>query len=128
MLEHSPPESSYALLLDDLKVPHITVWSMHQNGRLIGCGALRELDNKNVEIKSMHTVADMRGQGLGKMMLKHLLKVARERRYERVFLETGAGPGYVAARTMYETHGFTYRGPFADYPDDPNSVYFTLVL
>jgi hypothetical protein len=33
-----------------------------------------------------------------------------------------------AARALYETSGFEYCGPFADYKEDPNTVFMTKVL
>jgi putative acetyltransferase len=32
------------------------------------------------------------------------------------------------ARRLYESFGFTYCSPFADYKEDPNSVFLTRVL
>ncbi|NIV31947.1 MAG: GNAT family N-acetyltransferase, partial [Anaerolineae bacterium] len=62
MLETSPPESSHALRIDGLKRPEVTVWEMRQGEMLVGCGALKALsDGKSGEIKSMHTVAQLRG-------------------------------------------------------------------
>ncbi len=37
-------------------------------------------------------------------------------------------PYFASARRLCEPHGFTIRGPFADYTDDPLSVYYGLSL
>lgn len=37
-------------------------------------------------------------------------------------------PHFVSARRLYERHGFRVRAPFADYTDDPLSVYYGLPL
>ncbi len=128
MLEHSPPESSHALLIEGLKAPDVTVWQLNDDDNLIGCCALKELDRRHGEIKSMHTIASYRGQGLGKRMLEHLLLEARARGYRRLSLETGSMDGFVAARRLYEAYGFVLCGPFGDYILDPNSVFMTLEL
>ena len=48
----------------------------------------------------------------------------RERRaYDRLNLETGAMPEFAPARALYTPYGFEYRGLFAEYIDDPNSVF-----
>ena len=128
MLEHSPPESSHALLLDGLKHPSITMWTMWLGERLVGCGALKALSETAGEIKSMHTLAERRGQGLGRRMLEHILKQAKARSYTDLYLETGSMDGFLPARRLYEAYGFEYCGPFADYVPDPNSVFMRLQL
>jgi len=35
---------------------------------------------------------------------------------------------FAPARLLYEEFGFAYCGPFADYVQDPNSVFMTLRL
>lgn len=125
---HSPPESVHALDLDALKKPDITFWSVLAEGKLVGCGALKELDAKHGEIKSMRTAYEFRGQGVGKFMLRHILAEARARGYRRLSLETGSMAAFEPARRLYEAHGFSYGGPFADYVLDPNSVFMTTEL
>jgi putative acetyltransferase len=95
---------------------------------LLGCGALKELTPVHGEIKSMRTADTHRGKGVGRAMLAHLLAVARERGYERVSLETGATPAFLPALRLYESAGFQRCGPFADYTEDPHSVYMTRLL
>jgi len=53
MYELSPPESVHALDLDKLRKPGITFWSAWEGPLLLGCGALKELDRKHGEVKSM---------------------------------------------------------------------------
>ena len=52
---HSPPESMHALDLAALRKPGITFWSAWEGAELLGCGALKELDPRHGEIKSMRT-------------------------------------------------------------------------
>jgi putative acetyltransferase len=125
---HSPPESVHALDPDELKRPEITFWSIWSNAELVGCGALKEIDPTHAEIKSMRTRTKFRGHGAGKLMLRHLLDEAKRRGYERLSLETGSMAAFEPARRLYESHGFAYCGPFADYILDPNSVFMTIKL
>ena len=126
---HSPPESVHALDLDELKKPEITFWSIwSEANELVGCGALKELDETHGEIKSMRTRAAFRGQGAGKLMLRHILDEAARRGYRRLSLETGSMAAFDPARRLYESHGFARCGPFADYILDPNSVFMTIEL
>ena len=128
MHEISPPESVHALDVSGLKLPGITFWSVRDEGLLLGCGALKELDSAHGEVKSMRTPASLRRRGAGRAVLFHIIAVARSRRYRRLSLETGAAEAFAPARRLYETAGFTYCGPFADYRPDPNSVFMTLAL
>lgn len=128
MHEHSPPESVHALDLDELRKPDITFWSVWLSDELVGCGALKELDSEHGEIKSMRTFEKFRGLGAGKFILRHIIDEARSRNYKRLSLETGSMAAFDPARRLYESHGFQYCGPFADYVLDPNSVFMTMVL
>ncbi len=45
-----------------------------------------------------------------------------------LYLETGAMDFFLPARTLYQSAGFDYCRPFADYQEDPNSMFMTKVL
>jgi putative acetyltransferase len=124
----SPPESVHALDLDRLRGPGIAFWSAWDGESLAGCGALKDHGDGSFELKSMRTAAGGRGRGVGARMLGFLLDQARVRGGVRVLLETGSEDYFAPARRLYERHGFAVRGPFADYTDDPNSVYMELAL
>ena len=61
-------------------------------------------------------------------MLEHIMREAARRSYERLSLETGSMKAFEPARRLYERYGFAYCAPFADYVEDPNSVYMTMEL
>lgn len=128
MHSHTPVESVHALDVERLREDGITFWSAWSHGRIAGCGALKEIDPIHAEIKSMRTTEEFRGRGVATAVLGHLIAVARARRYQRLSLETGSNPPFEAARRLYERHSFTYCGPFADYVEDPWSVFMTLDL
>lgn len=128
MRRWSPVESVHALPIERLRAPDVTFFSAWDGPRLAGCGALRELDARHGEIKSMRTAPAYLGRGVGKAILRHLLAESRARGYARVSLETGRPDAFVAARTLYESHGFVPCPPFGDYREDPFSVCMTLAL
>ena len=128
MRQLSPPESVHALDLDRLRQPGITFWSAWDGSLLLGCGALKQLDTKHGEIKSMRTPAAARRRGAGRAILAHILEVAQFRGYARLSLETGVFEAFNPARRLYESFGFTVCGPFGDYTNDPNSLFMTLKL
>jgi len=128
MHELSPPESVHALDLTGLRKPRITFWTAWSHDELLGCGALKELDPAHGEIKSMRTSSTRRREGAGRAMLEHIVSEARSRLYARLSLETGSMEAFAPARKLYESFGFTYCAPFADYTEDPNSVFMTRAL
>ena len=128
MHEHSPPESVHALDLAALRKPEITFWTAREGDELLGCGALKELDASHAEIKSMRTSMSHRRKGVARAILVHIIDEARRRSYRRLSLETGSHGPFEAARSLYESFGFAYCDPFADYVEDPYSVFMTRTL
>lgn len=128
MVRHSPPESVHALDIEALRQPDITFWTAWEGGELLGCGALKELDAQHAEIKSMRTAARHLRKGVARHLLHHILAEARRRGYRRLSLETGSMEVFKPARNLYATFGFAYCGPFADYVEDPHSVFMTREL
>lgn len=128
MHEMSPPESVHALDIDGLRRADITFWSAWEGTALLGCGALRELDPTQGEIKSMRTSRAHLRRGTARAMLAHIVETGRSRGYTRLSLETGSMAGFAPARRLYESFGFTCCPPFGDYAEDPHSVFMTLTL
>lgn len=125
MLTITPPGSAHVLDLEKLRSPDITFWSAWEGTELLGCGALKALDDTSGEVKSMRTVKAHRRKGVASQILKRIVAIAQQRGYIHLNLETGAFPAFDPARAFYERHGFEYRGPFADYTPDPNSAFMT---
>lgn len=124
----SPPEDVHALDVAGLLDPAVTFFSFRSAGELLGVGALKRLDERHAEVKSMHTAQAARGRGVARAILLHLLAVARERGYHRVSLETGSMAAFAPARTLYATAGFITCGPFGDYRPSGYSTFMTLSL
>jgi putative acetyltransferase len=128
MYSLSPPESVHALPIEGLKSPNVTFWTVWEDGVLLGCGALKELDPAHGEVKSMRTPAQLRRRGAGRFVLTYILAEARARGYRRLSLETGSMEAFRPAQKLYESFGFVYCGPFGPYKEDPYSTFMTLEL
>lgn len=128
MHEITPSQSIHALDLAALRSPNITFWTAWEGDELLGCGALKELDASSGEVKSMRTAKAYRRRGVASKMLEHIIKEVEQRGYDCLNLETGALPEFTPARALYIRYGFEYRGSFAEYIDDPNSVFMTKKL
>ena len=128
MRRHSPPDSVHTLDLDRLRTPDLSFWSVWEGEEVLGCGALRELDRRHGELKSMRTAAEHRGRGVGALVLEHLVVQAVARGYSRLSLETGSPAKFAPARRLYARRGFVECGPFGPYAADEFSVFMTLAL
>ena len=128
MRSQSPPESVHALDLDSLRRPEITFWTAWQGEALLGCGALKQMENGEGEIKSMHTAKIARGKGIAAKLLNHLEDHARSNGLTCLNLETGSQDGFAPARMLYSKFGYAICPPFGDYAEDPNSTFMTKVL
>ena len=128
MALHSPPGSMHALPIEALQQRDVTFWSAYEDGALLGCAALKEMSAEHAEIKSMRTSPSHLRKGVAKKLLAHLLAEAKRRSYRRLSLETGSGKAFEPARKLYVSFGFAYCEPFADYVEDPHSVFMTKQL
>ncbi|OMO32498.1 GNAT family N-acetyltransferase [Vibrio sp. 10N.261.46.E8] len=124
----SPAESVHALDLDGLKSPEITFFSAWKDSQLLGCVAIKELNEQHAELKSMRTSQFARKSGVASQLLQHVLDTATVRQYQTISLETGSEDYFKAARNLYEKFGFDYCDPFADYVLDPHSQFMSIEL
>lgn len=124
----SPPESVHALDLDALRQPGIRFWTGWLDGALVATAALKDLDGRHAELKSMRTAAALRGRGIASRMLAHAMAEARASGHARVSLETGSQLFFAPARSLYARHGFEDCGPFGPYGPDPSSHFMTRLL
>ena len=128
MHESSPPEHVHALGITALKKPEISFWILQKAGIVMGCGALKSIDNQIGEIKSMRTHSDYLRQGVAARILDHIISQARQRHYSRLSLETGTTPEFDAALNLYSKYGFEIGEPFGDYTDNAFSKFMHLDL
>lgn len=124
----TPPESIHMLPREALAAPQVVFFVMRLSGQPVAMGALKTIAPGHAEIKSMHVLAEHRGRGLSRLMLRHLLDHARATGLHRLSLETGTQAGFAAARGLYASEGFGDCPPFGDYRTDPHSAYMTLTI
>ncbi|WP_428631650.1 GNAT family N-acetyltransferase [Sphingopyxis sp.] len=128
MLANSPAGSCHFLDFDGLNAPDVTFWSIHREGELAGCAALKLLDAEHGEIKSMRTSDAFLRRGVAARMLDHIMGEARTCGLNRLSLETGSGAAFEPAIALYRRYGFDDCAPFADYQPDPFSRFMTRAL
>ena len=106
-------------------MPSIKIWSIWDDDKLIGCGALKFLDQGHGEFKSIRIADEFRNMGYGIKLLDHLVIEAKKNGIKKISLETGAGNFFKPARKLFEKSGFKTCEPFAHYKIDPNSCYYS---
>ena len=124
----SPEGSAHVLDIPGLKVPSIKFWSLWENQKLVGSGALKFLDNEHGEFKSIRVHDNFRNKGYGKKIIKVLVEKSRQLNIQKISVETGSGEFFLPARKLFKNSGFTECKPFSHYVDDPNSCYMSLKL
>ena len=124
----SPEGSAHVLDIPGLKVPSIKFWSLWDDEKLIGCGALKFLDKEHGEFKSIRIHDNFRKQGQGINVINHLINEAKKLKIKRLSIETGAGDFFIPARKLFNKAGFNVCEPFAHYKEDINSVYLTMLI
>eukprot|EP00162_Nutomonas_longa_P019027 comp28857_c0_seq1/m.63247 comp28857_c0_seq1/g.63247 ORF comp28857_c0_seq1/g.63247 comp28857_c0_seq1/m.63247 type:complete len:173 (-) comp28857_c0_seq1:33-551(-) len=142
MHANSPACCVYALDIDKLRAPNVTffsIWAVptdesssagsaggkSEEEEIAGICALKTMDNDQGEVKSMRVADRFLGKGVGRLMVSHLIEVARQRNMKSLWLETGSSPAFLPAISLYEKMGFKRCGPYGQYRDDPFSVFMT---
>ena len=115
MLAGSPPGLSFALDLSGLQADDITVWEVRAEGRVAAIGALKRLDDRRGEVKSMRTHPDFLRRGLAAALLEKIMAHARAEGLTVLSLETGSGPAFEPALALYRRRGFANGEAFGDY-------------
>ena len=124
----SPEGSAHVLDIPGLKIPSIKFWSLWENDKLMGCGALKFLDKDHGEFKSIRVHNDYRNRGNGIKVIKHLIEEAKKLNIKQISIETGAGKFFEPARKLFQKCDFKPCEPFAHYKKDINSLYLTKLI
>ena len=124
----SPEGSAHVLDIPGLKVSSIKFWSLWENDKLFGCGALKFLDKDHGEFKSIRIHDNFRNKGNGIKIIEHLIQESKKLGINRISIETGAGNFFLPARKLFEKCDFKTCKPFAHYKEDQNSIYLTKLI
>lgn len=128
MLRHSPVESVHSLDLLGMQASNLCFWGAWENQQLAACGALKELNAIEGEVKSMRTAKAFLRKGGAKQLLQKIIDESISRGYQRLYLETGTNDVFKPAKTLYFRSGFRECDAFADYKTDPASVFMCKLL
>lgn len=106
-------------------MPGGRLYLARHEGKPVGCGALRQIDERRCEMKRLYVRPDYRGQGLGERLVRQLIGDARVIGYECLLLDTL--PFLTVAIDMYHRMGFQDIPRYNDCPLD-SIIYMRLDL
>ncbi|MGB5436427.1 MAG: GNAT family N-acetyltransferase [Maribacter sp.] len=95
---------------------------LFENGKAQGCGAIKEIDSKVMEVKRMFTLPESRGKGFASRILTELETWAAEMGYTTCMLETGKRQP--EAISLYVKNGYRSIANYGQYKGVENSVCF----
>ncbi|WP_425043907.1 GNAT family N-acetyltransferase [Primorskyibacter sp. S87] len=118
------PRDKYAELMERLEQEHArpngAIRLARKDGNPVGCGMFRTLEPGTAEIKRVFVNEAARGTGAGFAIMTNLINQCRADGFNRILLDTGSE--LVAAQRLYQSMGFTLRGPYYDVPDIAKDV------
>ena len=105
------PESGRTLDLEKKHKSYLDVqhcfdafWIMLDEEEIIGTAALKRMDERRCELKSLYLYKRFQGRGLGRMLLKTVIREAAQSGYREMYLDTLSTSR--RALTLYEKTGF----------------------
>jgi DNA-binding MarR family transcriptional regulator/GNAT superfamily N-acetyltransferase len=98
----------------EVRPPNGAFVVLYLRGEAVGCGAVKHHPGQVTDIKRMWVAESARGMGLGRRLLAHLERLAREHGSSRARLETSdVLPEAIA---LYRSAGYVEVPPFNDEP------------
>jgi GNAT superfamily N-acetyltransferase len=94
----------------------------YEDGRPVGCGAIKEYSPDAMEVKRMFTSPESRGRGVASSILSELERWAAELSYQKCILETGKRQPEAIA--LYKKSGYQVIPNYGQYADVEDSVCF----
>jgi GNAT superfamily N-acetyltransferase len=102
---------------DDFRGSRAAVVLASEAGRAVGCAGLRPLEEGTLELKHFFLVPEVRGRGLGRVLLAGVEEVARSLGARRIVLDTAAP--LLEAAGLYRSAGY---GDIPRFNDNPVAV------
>jgi GNAT superfamily N-acetyltransferase len=99
---------------------------VYENNIPVACGAVKEFDEKSIEVKRMFTLPEFRGKGFAVIVLNELEKWSTELGYKKCVLETGKRQPEAIA--LYKKNNYNIIPNYGQYIGIENSVCFEKII
>lgn len=118
-------EAEFASLPGKYAAPDGCVLLAWNGDAVVGCAALRRIDEHTCEMKRVYVRPVARGENLGRRLVEQILETARQRGYARICLDVL--PEFTAAQRLYMSLGFQPSTPVSFNPV-PGTLFLALDL
>jgi len=124
-LDFQEYEAEFADLPGKYAAPEGRLLLVQEAGAVLGCAALRRIDESTCEMKRVYVRPGARGRNLGRLLVEAILREARLAGYARICLDVL--PEFTAAQQLYEAMGFVPAEPVSFNPV-PGTKFLALSL
>lgn len=124
-LDFQEYEAEFAGLPGKYAPPQGRLLLARECGTVLGCAALRRVDESACEMKRVYVRPAARGRNLGRRLVQAILNEAKIAGYSRVCLDVL--PEFTAAQRLYESLGFVPAPPVSFNPV-PGTRFLALAL
>jgi len=97
-------ESEFADLPGQYAEPEGRIVLAWQHDSVVGCAALRRVNDSTCELKRVYVRPGTRGNSVGRQLVEYVINEARHQHYSRMCLDVL--PEFVAAQNLYGSIGF----------------------
>jgi len=118
-------EAEFAGLPGQYAAPIGRLLLARENGAVLGCAALRRVDESTCEMKRVYVRPAARSKGLGRRLVEAILDEAKLAGYSRICLDVL--PEFIAAQELYRSLGFVPAEPVSFNPV-PGTKFLALAL
>lgn len=126
MKERYPEEGIFGLDFNDPKVNEVVFVVAYINDYPVGCGGIRPLNSKSVELKRFYVDSKYRKKGIASKILSSLECKAKNKGYSSIKLETG--PFQPESIELYRKFGYADIELYGEYLNSKYSLCFEKIL
>ena len=118
-------EAEFVGLPEKYEAPQGRLLLAREGDTVLGCAALRSVDESTCEMKRVYVRPAARGRNLGRLLVEAILSEAKLAGYSRICLDVL--PEFTAAQALYESMGFEHAEPVSFNPV-PGTKFLALAL
>lgn len=127
-LGSTPRDNAHVMDVHAVRASGARFFTAWDGDQLLGMAALKPVETRHGEVKSMRTHPAALRRGVARTLLAHLVAEARGAGWARLSLETGTAPIFAPANRLYEAAGFRDGPVFGGYPPSPHNRFMTMDL